>query len=114
MARAETLKLSMPKVQPVQKTATGMSALSICMKDTDRYRYAAFPSHRVPAHNTQTFLLRNDCHQILRMQFKAIEPILRSGGAFASMVVKRRVSATEHCSQASPAKSAPMGTIAFM
>ena len=48
-ARAPTLKLSMPKVHPVQKTATGISALSIWMKDTDRYRYAAFPSHNVPA-----------------------------------------------------------------
>ena len=49
LARAPTLKLSMPKVHPVQKTATGISALSIWMKETDRYRYAAFPSHNVPA-----------------------------------------------------------------
>ena len=48
-ARAPTLKLSMPKVHPVQNTATGISALSIWMKETDRYRYAAFPSHNVPA-----------------------------------------------------------------
>lgn len=48
-ARAPTLKLSIPKVQPVQNTATGISALSIWMKDTERYRYAAFPSHSVPA-----------------------------------------------------------------
>ena len=48
-ARAPTLKLSIPKVHPVQNTATGMSALSIWMKDTERYRYAAFPSHNVPA-----------------------------------------------------------------
>ena len=48
-ARAPTLKLSIPKVHPVQNTATGISALSIWMKDTDRYRYAAFPSHNVPA-----------------------------------------------------------------
>ena len=41
-------KASMPKAQPVQKTATGMSALSIWMKLTDRYKYAALPSHSVP------------------------------------------------------------------
>lgn len=42
-------KVSRPSVQPVQKTATGISALSIWMKLTDRYMYAALPSHSVPA-----------------------------------------------------------------
>jgi hypothetical protein len=41
-------KVSRPRAQPVQKTATGIRALSIWMKDTERYRYAAFPSHSVP------------------------------------------------------------------
>ena len=46
------LKDSMPKTQPVVNTATGISALSIWMKDTDRYMYAAFPSHKVPEQRT--------------------------------------------------------------
>lgn len=36
LARAEVEKDSRPSVQPVQKTATGMSAFSIWMKDTLR------------------------------------------------------------------------------
>ena len=44
-------KLSMPKPQPMPKTATGMRALSIWMKDTLRYRYAALLSHKVPANS---------------------------------------------------------------
>ena len=38
LARAEDEKDSRPSAHPVQKTATGMSALSIWMKDTLRNR----------------------------------------------------------------------------
>lgn len=36
LTRVLVEKVSMPKLQPVAKTATGMSALSIWMKDTLR------------------------------------------------------------------------------
>lgn len=49
LTRVLVEKDSMPNAQPVAKTATGMSAFSIWMKDTLRYRYAALPSHSVPA-----------------------------------------------------------------
>ena len=41
--------VSVPIPQPTPNTATGMRAFSIWMKCTLRYRYAALPSHRVPA-----------------------------------------------------------------
>ena len=48
------LNVSTLKRQPMQKTATGMSAFSIWMKETDRNMYAEFPSHRVPSGSTTT------------------------------------------------------------
>ncbi len=43
------LKTSVLNAQPATKTATGINAFSIWMNETERCRYAAFPSQSVPA-----------------------------------------------------------------